>query len=69
LARLRIAQSDSISHARSELSRKIKLNPTRVATEELQLHDLVIADAYEHHTTRIVSSLISGPGSGRRAED
>lgn len=40
-----MAQSDSIDHASSELNKKSKLNPTRVATDELQLQDLVIAEA------------------------
>lgn len=40
-----MAQSESMSQARRELRRKMMLNPTRVATEELQLQDLVRAEA------------------------
>jgi hypothetical protein len=38
-------KSDNINQASKEFNKKIKENPTRVATEELQLHDLVNADA------------------------
>lgn len=40
-----IAQSLNMTQAKRELRRKIKENPTRVATEELQLQDFVNADA------------------------
>lgn len=39
------AQSVSINHARRELRRKSNENPTRVATEELQLQERVRAEA------------------------
>jgi hypothetical protein len=39
------AQSVSINHARSELRRKRRENPTRVATDELQLQERVRAEA------------------------
>jgi len=34
--------------ASKEFNKKIKENPTRVATDELQLQDFVNADAYAH---------------------
>ena len=40
-----MARGVFISHANIELNKKIKANPTRVAIEELQLHDLQNIDA------------------------
>lgn len=49
-----MAQSDSMSQAKSELSKNKSENPTLVATDELQLHDLVRAEAWEQ------DSVVSG---------
>ena len=45
-----MAQSESITQARSELKRKMMENPIRVAMDELQLHDLshTSAESSEH---------------------
>jgi hypothetical protein len=46
-------------HARSELARKMSEKPTRVATDELQLHDRVNADAacpVQNHTRPVISA-------------
>lgn len=54
-----MAQSESMVHARSELARKMSEKPTRVATDELQLHDRVNADAacpVQNHTRPVMSA-------------
>lgn len=64
-----MAQSLSMIHARSELRRKMNEKPTRVATDELQLHDFVRAEACRSFASKQVGSVESSGEVGRGQGD